>query len=271
MSQRGNAGATSRRILAGIALVALATGCTVPIAVGLDESDANRAIVALEKNGVAADKERDPDSEGHWRVSVARDDASSAAVVLSSESLPPPASPGVLDTLGQGSIVPSRSSEQAKFVTGVAGDLERSLRSLDGVVSVRVHLAVPVQDSLAPDEAPVSPSASVLLRHRGAAPPISNGDVQRLVAGAVPGLVPAQVTVVALTVPTPTRPAERELSRFGPVTVTRSSVFPLRSIVGGALFLNLGLLGALILVWARARRAESGLAEQRAAETQGAR
>ncbi|HTA92177.1 MAG TPA: hypothetical protein VK745_21505, partial [Polyangiaceae bacterium] len=128
MSQRGNAGATSRRILAGIALVALATGCTVPIAVGLDESDANRAIVALEKNGVAADKERDPDSEGHWRVSVARDDASSAAVVLSSESLPPPASPGVLDTLGQGSIVPSRSSEQAKFVTGVAGDLERSLR-----------------------------------------------------------------------------------------------------------------------------------------------
>jgi type III secretion system YscJ/HrcJ family lipoprotein len=271
MSERGKASSVWPRSLIGTALSLLLVGCTVPIAIGLDENDANHAIVALEKSGVAADKDRDPDTEGRWRVSVARDDTSSAAVILSSESLPPPASPGVLDTLGQGSIVPSRTSEQAKFVTGVAGELERSLRSLDGVVSVRVHLAVPAQDSLAPDEAPIPPTASVLIRHRGATPPISNGDVQRLVAGAVPGLTPAQVSVVALPVPSATRPAERELSRFGPVTVTRSSVLPLRTIIGSALLLNLGLLGALILVWARARRAELGLADQRAAEAQGAR
>jgi type III secretion system YscJ/HrcJ family lipoprotein len=271
MSERGKASSAWWIVPTGIACAMLLEGCSVPIAVGLDENDANHAVVALERSGVAADKDRDPDGEGRWRVSVARDDASSAAVVLSSESLPPPASPGVLDTLGQGSIVPSRTSEQAKLVTGIAGELERSLRSLDGVVSVRVHLAVPTQDSLAPDEAPVPPSASVLLRHRGPTPPISDSDVQRLVAGAVPGLTPAQVSVVALPVPAPTRPAERELARFGPVTVTRSSVFPLRAIIGGALLLNLGLLGALILVWARARRAESGLADQRAAEAQGAR
>ncbi|HEX3775642.1 MAG TPA: hypothetical protein VHV51_14320 [Polyangiaceae bacterium] len=249
----------------------LLVACNVPIAIGLDENDANHAVVALEKGGIAAEKERDPDSEGRWRVEVARDDASSSAAILSAESLPPPASPGVLDTLGQGSIVPSRTSEQAKVVTGIAGDLERSLRSLDGVISVRVHLAVPAQDSLAPDEAPAPPSASVLLRHRGATPPISSSDVQRLVAGAVPGLTPAQVSVVSLPVPEPPRPAERELSRFGPVTVTRSSVLALRAIIGGALVLNLGLLAALILVWARARRAELGLADQRAAETSGAR
>ncbi|HEY3256729.1 MAG TPA: hypothetical protein VGJ91_22385 [Polyangiaceae bacterium] len=250
---------------------ALLLGCSVPIAVGLDESDANHAVVALEKSGVAADKDRDPESEGHWRISVARDDASSAAGILSSESLPPAASPGLLETLGQGSIVPSHASEQAKFVAGIAGELERSLRSLDGVVSVRVHLAMPVQDALSPDEAPVPASASVLLRHRGSAPPIAIGDVQRLVAGAVPGLSPAQVSVVASPVPLPSRIPERELSRFGPVTVTRASVFPLRTIVGGALFLNLGLLAALILVWTRARRAESSLADQRAEGAQGAR
>jgi len=113
-------------------------------------------------------------------------------------------------------------------VAGVAGELERSLRGLDGVVSVRVHLAVPVQDALSPDETPTQPSASVLLRHRGAQPPIATNDVQRLVAGAVPGLRPAQVSVVALPVPALARPAERELSRFGRVTVTRGSVFPLR-------------------------------------------
>jgi type III secretion system YscJ/HrcJ family lipoprotein len=266
----GSSGGVGRRFLAlatGLWLV----GCNVPIAAGLDESDANHAVVALEKNGVAADKDRDPESEGRWRVSVARDDASSAAGILSSESLPPPASPGLLDTLGQSSIVPSRASEQAKFVAGVAGELERSLRSLDGVVSVRVHLAVPVQDALAPEETPTLPSASVLLRHRGAAPPIAASDVQRLVAGAVPGLSPNQVSVVTVPVPTAERPAERELSRFGPVTVTRGSVFPLRGIVGSALLLNLGLLGALVWAWARVRRAESNLAEQRATDAQAAR
>ncbi len=271
MNQRGDDAVGVCRAARALCGALVLLGCNVPIAVGLDENDANHAVVALEKNGVAADKERDPESEGHWRVSVARDDASSAAGVLSSESLPPPASPGLLETLGQSSMVPSRASEQAKFVAGTAGELERSLRSLDGVVSVRVHLAIPVQDALAPDEAALPPSASVLLRHRGAAPPIANNDVQRLVAGAVPGLSPAQVSVVLVPVPAPGRLAERELSRFGPVTVTRGSVFPLRGIVGSALLLNLGLLGALLWVWGRARRAESNLAEQRAAEAQGAR
>jgi len=266
-----NQPSTSR---SGVWLACAATflvACNVPIAMGLDENDANHAVVALEKSGVAADKERDPESEGRWRISVARDDASSAAGILSAESLPPPASPGLLETLGQSSIVPSQASEQAKLVTGIAGELERSLRSLDGVVSVRVHLAMPVPDPLSPDEAPVPASASVLLRHRGSAPPISILDIQRLVAGAVPALRAEHVSVVASPVPQPSRPAERELSRFGPVTVTRGSVFPLRSIVGGALVLNLGLLAALLLVWARARRAESNLAEQRAEGAQGAR
>lgn len=250
------------------------TGCSVPIAVGLDENDANHALVALEKSGVAAEKERDPESEGRWRLSVARDDASSAVGILSAESLPPAASPGLLDTLGQGSLVPSPSAEQAKFVAGTAGELERSLRSLDGVVSVRVHLAIPTRDALVPDETPVPASASVLLRHRGSAPPIAVADVQRLVSGAVPGLAPASVSVVATPVPQLGRPAERELSRFGPVTVTRGSVLPLRAIVGGALVLNLGLLGALLLFWNRARRAQetlASLAEQRAEGMQGAR
>jgi type III secretory pathway lipoprotein EscJ len=142
---------------------------------------------------------------------------------------------------------------------------------LDGVVSVRVHLAIPERDAFSPEEAGAPASASVLLRHRGSAPPIAINDIQRLVAGAVPGLTVAQVSVIASPVPVPSRLPERELSRFGPVTVTRASVFPLRTIVGGALFLNLGLLAALFFVWSRARKAESTLAEQRAEGTQAAR
>ncbi|HEY5373199.1 MAG TPA: hypothetical protein VIK01_05905, partial [Polyangiaceae bacterium] len=120
MNKRGTLGMTCRELPLVLGCIVWLVGCNVPIAVRLDENDANHAVVALEKSGVAAEKDRDPDSEGRWRVSVARDDASSAAGVLTSESLPPPASPGLLDTLGQSSIVPSRASEQAKFVAGVA-------------------------------------------------------------------------------------------------------------------------------------------------------
>ncbi len=231
-------------------------GCSVPVAAGLDENDANEAVVALERYGIAAEKERDPEKEAAYRVLVARDDASSAVGLLAQENLPPRATPGVLAALGQGSMVPSRLSEQAKLVTGTSGELERSLLSLDGVVSARVHLAVPPRDPLALGENPASATASVLLRHRGAAPPIAAGDVQRLVAGAVPGLAPEQVSVVMSLAPPLGRPKERELSRVGPLTLARSSVTPLRWIIGAAVALNIVLLGAVLALWTRMRRSE---------------
>jgi type III secretion protein J len=251
--------------------VAALGGCSVPVAAGLDENDANQAVVALERYGIASEKERDPEKEAAYRVLVARDDASSAVGLLAQENLPPRATPGVLAALGQGSMVPSRLSEQAKLVTGTSGELERSLLSLDGVVSARVHLAVPPRDPLAIGQSPAPATASVLLRHRGATPPIAAGDVQRLVAGAVAGLAPEQVSVVLSLAPPLARPKERELSRVGPLTLARSSVNPLRVIIGAAVVLNIVLLGVVLVLWTRMRRTESlvGKTPVPAAKTRG--
>jgi len=247
---------------------ALALGlsaCSVPIAAALDETDANLVVVTLEDNGVAASKEPDPQSEGRWRVSVGREDASAAVTVLSRESLPPPNVPGVLEALGKGSLVPSRSSEQARLIAGVAGELERSLRAVDGVLSARVHLAVPPGDPFASEEQRKTPSASVLIRHRGATAPIAAGEVQRLVAGAIPGLDPLRVAVVTTPAPAGNHRPERDLSRFGPISVTRASLTPLRLIVGAVALGNLVLIAFLLFLWSRVRRAEKALGETRAA------
>jgi type III secretion protein J len=240
-----------------------AAGCTVPVATGLDEGDASQAVVALEQSGVASEKERDPDQEGAFRVVVARDEASSALAVLADEGLPPRKAPGVLEALGKGSVVPSRVAEQARLVTGTSDELERSLRGLDGVVSARVHLGVPTHDALALDEQAPLATASVLLRHRGATPPLTQSDVQRLVAGAVPGLAAEQVTVVMLPAPPRVRPSERQLARLGPLTVTRSSLVGLRTLVGVAVLVNTALLACVLALWSRLRRAERSLAESR--------
>jgi len=247
--------------LSALGLVAL--GCATPIVAGLDEGDASQAVVALEQGGIGAEKERDPDKEGAFRVIVARDDASTALTVLAEEGLPPRQAPGVLEALGRGSVVPSRLAEQARLVTGTSDDLERSLRGLDGVLSARVHLGVPTHDPLAIDEQAPAATASVLIRHRGATPPLVAGEVQRLVSGAVPGLHAEQVTVVMLPAAPRARTGERQLARVGPLTVTRSSLLGLRALIGVAVLVNAVLLACVLALWSRLRRAESTLAEAR--------
>jgi type III secretion protein J len=194
-------------------------------------------------------------------VVVGRDDAAGALTVLSQEGLPPRETPGVLDALGKGSLVPSRLSEQAKLVAGTSGDIERTLRGVDGVLTARVHLAVPPRDPLATGAEPASVSASVLLRHRGAAPPIAAAEVQRLVAGAVPGLEPNAVSVVMTPAPPRARQSEHELARLGPLTVTRASMTSLRVVIGVVVLVNTVLLGSLFALFSRLRRLEGELAE----------
>lgn len=237
----------------------LLAGCAVPVAGALSDEDANRVVTVLEASGVAATKESDPEHEARFRVQVGREDASLAVTVLSHENLPPAKAPGVLDALGESGIVPSRTAEHAKLVAGTAGDLERSLRAIDGVISARVHLAVPEGDALSLEDKPREPSASVLLRHRGVSPPLAITDIQRLVAGAVPGLLPAQVNVVATPTPARSRPADRELSRVGPVTVTRASLLPLKLLVAGAALLNILSLGLVVVLWSRLRKTQLAL------------
>jgi type III secretion protein J len=238
-------------------------GCTTAVASNLPETEANRAVVALEGHGVSADKERDPESEGRFRVTVSRDEAAAAASVLAQESLPSPENPGVLQSLGQGSMVPSRLAEHARLLSGISGELEQSLSAVDGVVSARVHLAAPERSPLDSDDTPTKPSASVLLRHRGATPPIASSEVQKLVAGAVPALSPADVSVVASPATSSARPADKELRRVGPITVTRASLSPLRAVAAGAVLLNLALLVAVLLLWSKVRRTEHALGQAR--------
>jgi type III secretion protein J len=241
------------------ALSLFAMGCTAAAASDLSESEANRAVVALEKHGVSAEKERDPEKEGRFRVLVGRDEGAAAASVLEQESVPAHENAGILRSLGSGSMVPSRLAEHARLLTGISGELEQSLQAVEGVVSARVHLASPERSPLDAEPAPQKPSASVLLRHRGAAPPLAISEIQRLVAGAVPGLEPGAVSVVASPAPPSARPADKELRRVGPITVTRASLSPLRAMAIGTVLLNLALLVAVLLLWTKVRRGEQAL------------
>jgi type III secretion protein J len=158
--------------------------------------------------------------------------------------------------MGKGSLVPSGAVEHAQLLAGLSGELERTLCGIDGVVSARVHVSIPPPDPLG-DRGPRRPSASVLLKHRGATTPIEPPAVQRLVAGAVSGMAADDVAVVLVSRPAPPGGAaagDRNLVHLGPIAVTRASVAYLRALVAAAITLSVLPTTALLALWLRGRR-----------------
>src|SRR5215470_16797842 len=100
-------------------LVVVLAACAVPVAAGLDETDANRIVVTLDRAKIDATKEPDPVGEGKVRVTVARDDVARALTAMQGEGLPRPQPRGVLDTIDKGALVPSQAQEHAQIVAGI--------------------------------------------------------------------------------------------------------------------------------------------------------
>lgn len=238
-------------LAAASAALLVLSSCTVPVAADLDEAEANRVVALLTSTGIAAEKGTERGESGRFRVEVPRDDGTRAASVLGDEGLPAEKKHGVLDALGSNSLVPSRTAEHERLLAGVSGDLEHTLMGVDGTVSARVHLAVPRADPLT-DGTGAPPSASVLLRHHGAHCPLAPADIQRLVAGAVPGLSPERVSVMLLEVPVAA--PRSDLVRVGPASLTREAAAKVRLGVAGIALTHLALVACLVTLWMRVRK-----------------
>jgi len=210
------------------ALGVLLAGCEeVPLWTGAAEGEANRAVAALDRAGVAAHKSG---ASGQWTVSVARDDVARAVTTLGDESLPRREAQGVAETYAGGGLLRGVAEEALRAEHARAGEIARTLMALDGVLDARVHVAAPEGDALSGDEARVRPRASVLLRCSEEVDPAA---VQRLVAGAVAGLRPEDVAVVRTRARRAGPGATAVLATVGPFAVARSSAAELRGTLAG--------------------------------------
>lgn len=232
-----------QRLLRAIAVAALvgAGGCSVELEHGLDERQANEVVAVLDRSGVAADKAPD-EGPATWKVLVTRAEAAQAFLVLEANGLPRRNAKGVGEAFAEKGLLPSATAERARLAASLAVDLERTLEALPGVAAARVHLALPDDDPLGPATDHPRPTASVLLRARGQLA-TSDADVRKLVAGALPGLQPADVSVViAPALDDAPAPA---LTDVGPLRVARGSRRLALALGGGALGLILALAMAL--------------------------
>ncbi|MEQ9076862.1 MAG: hypothetical protein RLP09_23590 [Sandaracinaceae bacterium] len=231
----------------------LAVGCEAELATDLSDVQADEIVLALDGEGIGADKARSEATGGaRYRVVVAHGDVPAALAVLRDHDLPRPEAPGFAEMFSDGSLVPSAAEERARYAAAIAGELSRSLEAMAGVRRARVHVAMPEAGSRTLDEGPARARASVLLLHNPGVEPDADA-VRALVAGGVQELAIEDVAVVASPARARSGEAAR-LSRIGPIAVSRGTAGVLKAVLAASFALNLLLV--LALVWIRRRASD---------------
>lgn len=157
---------------------------------GLDPQDVTRIGAALQDAGINFDI-----SVGGDAVTVNFGHAGKARMLLAQKGLPRSDTAGyeLFDKLG--SLGLTTFMQQVTKVRALEGELARTIRLIDGVGAARVHLALRNEGSFrgGGDQA----TASVIIRADQQAKEGAATSIRHLVAAAIPGLSPAQVTVMS--------------------------------------------------------------------------
>ena len=241
-------------LVASAAIAGAAGGCTTGVLHGLDEPAANEALAALERAGIGAEKVTEELGQGPgFALRVPRGDATRALDVLRVRGLPRERRHGFAEIYGQPSLIPTASEERARYLEATAGEIERTLEIAEGVVSARVHLVLEEADPLSLEGKPrAGARAAVLVKAAVGRAPLSEADIQKLVAGSVPGLTASAVAVVVTAAPTPSEASLVPLAAVGPFRVTPSSRAPLIGMFALALAV-IGILAGLLFLSLRRR------------------
>lgn len=184
----------------GIAAVAAALLFTLVLRMG-GESNAllfagveMREMSQITQRLEAADIEYELRGDG-TSIYVARSRVLDARMMLSAEGLPSRGSIGYEifdepDALGQ-----TQFQQNINRLRALEGELARTIGSLDGISSARVHLVLPERQLFARDRE--QPSASIVLGlRRDALTPGQVRAIRNLVASATPGLTASRVTIL---------------------------------------------------------------------------
>jgi flagellar M-ring protein FliF len=155
----------------------------------LTAEDSAAIVKDLERQGIAYELKNDGAI-----VMVPRDRLTRIRMKLAESGLPKGGGVGYeifdkSDTLGATSFV-----QNINHLRALEGELVRTIKGIDRVQAARVHLVMPERPLFSRDK--IEPSASIVLRVRGALEPAQVRAIRHLVASAVNGLKPQRVSIV---------------------------------------------------------------------------
>src|SRR5215467_15893354 len=194
---------TRRATLLLIACLLPLCGClSRDLQSGLSEQEAQEIVVVLKQNGLEAFPVReagsDRDAAPLWTVRVKGGSRNLVAAwqVMQDNGLPRQKVKGLEEVFSNKGMIPTASEEKARMLLGLSGELTRTIKSVTGVVDARVQVVLPENSPLLDKSQWSPPTASVLVKHRGSAPPLTEDEIRNLVARGVEGLQPENVAVV---------------------------------------------------------------------------
>ncbi len=163
-----------------------------PIYTGLSMDDSAKIVAELEKDGIPYEL-----SAGGSQVSVPSDKVLRLRLTMAEQGIPSGGS-----IVGYEIFDRSESFGSSNFVMNVnamralEGELARTISSINGVDTVRVHLVVPKRELFTREKE--KPSASVAIKMRGGSSLESQevNAITHLIASAVPSLEPSKVTII---------------------------------------------------------------------------
>lgn len=163
-----------------------------PIYTGLSMDDSAKIVTELEKEGIPYEL-----SSGGSQISVPAEKMLRLRLTMAEQGIPSGGS-----IVGYEIFDRSESFGSSNFVMNVnamralEGELARTISSINGVDTVRVHLVVPKRELFTREKE--KPSASVAIKMRGGSTLESHevNAITHLIASAVPSLEPSKVTII---------------------------------------------------------------------------
>ena len=186
------------RLAATIAAVALALGaCKTDLYTKLSEREANEMVALLLDKGIAASRVGAKDGSSSVQVDEGR--FAQAVEVLKAGGYPRQSFTNMGEVFKGGGLIASPTEERARYVYALSEELSKTISSIDGVLSARIHVVLPKNDLLKQDATPSS--ASVFIRHDQEAPlKTLLPQIKMLVANSIEGLSYEKVSVVFVPV-----------------------------------------------------------------------
>jgi flagellar M-ring protein FliF len=195
----GKLGARARTSLVAVAIV----GIVAAIGVGLYGSGPKRVLFSgMEPRDAAAvvaalDGAKIPYTlaNGGTTIEVPSADVDRARLMLAEQDLPKTGNVG-FELFAEQSFGLTEFAQKVNYRRALQGELERTIGALDPIATVRVHITQPDRAVFEDEKTPTTASVTVDLRAGRELSDRQVGAIRHLVASAVEGLEPGDVTVV---------------------------------------------------------------------------
>lgn len=228
-----------------------ACGSRTALFTGLAQDEANEIYAVIVKAGIPADKKIEKQG---ITITVPENLASDAVKILQAQGLPRDKRSTIGEVFKREGMISSPLEERARYLHALSQEIEKTLLTIDGVLTARVHIVLP--ERTVPGEPLAPSSAAVLVKYEnGTEFPAYVGRVRELVFKSIPGISgDPQTMVTVAAVPSDARADTGvTLVWYGPVALHPDDRAYFISLVYGVF---LAWVVSLMLVWLQGKKPE---------------